>query len=318
MGAAKGAQMMVLDAREFARVRHWIYRNARPVDLARWRYHFHSGAREDVLCALAAYQNADGGMGHALEADSWNPNSTPMQCSTAIDILREIDWHETEHPLVRNLLRYLDSGAEFVAGRWLNVVPSNNDYPHAPWWHTDSTSTSHSEYNPTAILAGFILEYADRESALYQRGITIAQELLTSFACEPHLAMHPLLCVAHLLRSIGRAGLQNALDLEQLTLLADEQAGKSIRQDADGWDGYTFRPSHWIKSPASALYNQNKALVERELDYLLSHRNAAGIWDITWRWESYPDEFAISANWWQADIAIKNVLLLDAFDRVER
>ena len=268
--------------------------------------------------ALAAYQNADGGMGHALEADSWNPNSTPLQCRTAIEILQEIGFDDASHHLVRGLLCYLDSGVDFVAGRWLNAVPSNNDYPHAPWLHTHSTSTSRSEYEPSAVLAGFILENADRGSAQYSRGLAIAHELVAFFGRDPQLAMHPLLCVAHLLHSIARAGLQSEFEHERLCRLADEQAEKSILQDADGWDGYAFRPSHWIKFPASVLYDRNKALVERELDYLLSHRNAAGVWDLTWRWEGYPAEFAISANWWQADIAIKNVLLLDAFGRVER
>jgi len=309
---------MILTGREFEAISRWIYRNARPLDLARWRYHFGGGARDDVLTALAAYQNPDGGMGHALEADAWNPNSAPIQCSTAIDILRQVGFDDAGHDLVRGLLRYLDSEADFVAGRWLNVVPSNNDYPHAPWWHSDSTSASHSEYNPTAILAGFILEYADRESPLHRRGLAIAQELLASFGREPQLTMHPLLCVAHLLQSIARAGLQGEFAHERLSRLADEQAQESIRQDADGWDGYAFRPSRWIESPASALYSANRELVDRELDHLLLHRNAAGVWDISWRWEAYPREFALCENWWQADVAIKNVLFHDAFGRVER
>ncbi|WP_209443676.1 hypothetical protein [Paenibacillus camerounensis] len=56
---------------------------------------------------------------------------------------------------------------------WRNVIASNNEYPHAPWWHTDSDST----FNPTAILAGFILQHADRESLLFARGLEIAKEL---------------------------------------------------------------------------------------------------------------------------------------------
>lgn len=29
-----------------------MYRNARPLDLARWKYHFENGRKEDVLAAL--------------------------------------------------------------------------------------------------------------------------------------------------------------------------------------------------------------------------------------------------------------------------
>ena len=53
----------------------FIYKNARPLDLARWKYIFEGGGKEDVLTALAAYQKEDGGIGHALEPDCWNPQS---------------------------------------------------------------------------------------------------------------------------------------------------------------------------------------------------------------------------------------------------
>ena len=48
---------------------NFIYRNARPLDLARWQYLFEDGGRENVLNILASYQNEDGGFGHALEPD---------------------------------------------------------------------------------------------------------------------------------------------------------------------------------------------------------------------------------------------------------
>ena len=57
------------------KAREFIYRNARPLDYARWRYLFEDGKREDVLRILAAYQNEDGGFGHGLEADCLNPDS---------------------------------------------------------------------------------------------------------------------------------------------------------------------------------------------------------------------------------------------------
>ena len=35
------------------------YRNARPLDMARWKYMLENGSKEDVLNALIAYQNED-------------------------------------------------------------------------------------------------------------------------------------------------------------------------------------------------------------------------------------------------------------------
>ena len=136
----------------FEKARVFVYRNARPLDLARWQYHFENGSKEAVLTALAAYQNEDGGFGHALEPDAWNPNSAPIQTWTATEILREIYFTDNTHPIIAGILRYLDSGAEFTGHFWYNAPGSNNDYPHAPWWHTESDSTCHNDYNPTACL----------------------------------------------------------------------------------------------------------------------------------------------------------------------
>lgn len=44
----------------FNNARQFIYRNARPLDIARWQYHFENSSKDAVLTALAAYQNTDG------------------------------------------------------------------------------------------------------------------------------------------------------------------------------------------------------------------------------------------------------------------
>lgn len=58
----------------FEKARKYIYRQARPLDFARWQYHFENGTKENVLVALSMYQNNDGGFGHGLESDCFNPN----------------------------------------------------------------------------------------------------------------------------------------------------------------------------------------------------------------------------------------------------
>ena len=77
----------------FTKAREFIYRNARPLDLARFQYHFENGSKEAVMSALSYYQNADGGFGSAVEPDCWNPNSIPLHSGSAGDIIaREIDF----------------------------------------------------------------------------------------------------------------------------------------------------------------------------------------------------------------------------------
>jgi hypothetical protein len=98
----------------FNNARSFIYRNARPLDIARWQYHFEGGSREAILTALAAYQNEDGGFGHALEPDAWNPNSSPIQTWVAMEILREIGFTDSSHPIMKGILTYLANSQNFT------------------------------------------------------------------------------------------------------------------------------------------------------------------------------------------------------------
>lgn len=88
---------MKLAQEDYKRITNWVYRNARPLDLARWKYHFEDGDLPAVLEALAAYQNEDGGFGHALEPDAWNPHSSPIQTATAVERLLEVHLQDNSH-----------------------------------------------------------------------------------------------------------------------------------------------------------------------------------------------------------------------------
>ena len=38
-----------------------------------------------------------------------------------------------------------------------------------------------------------------------------------------------------------------------------------------------------------------------------------GSWEIPWQWDDYPDEWAISRNWWKCHVIISNLLYLKGF-----
>ena len=160
----------------YEKARAFMYRCARPLELALWQYHFEGGSAENVLHALSFYQNEDGGFGHALEADNWNPHSSPLTTQTATEILYAVN-APADHPIVQNTLRYLDSGADFdtMHRQWPGSVPTNNEHPHAIWWTYEADKEAY-QYNPTVGLAAFMLHYADRDSAVYRKGLALARE----------------------------------------------------------------------------------------------------------------------------------------------
>ena len=301
----------------FEQARSFIRRSARPLDLARWQYHFEDGPQEAVLRALAAYQNPDGGFGHALEADSFNPHSCPIQTLTAAAILREIGLSDPSHPIIQGMLRYLDSGADFDSQhrQWLNVVPSNNDYPCAIWWKYGDKGSAF-RYNPTAGLAGFVIRHADPDSALYRSACDIAREAV-HWLCtqEPFAEQHVASCFIALYDSCAadRAPFDTAALRDRL--------GRMIQLTLDGvaekWGKeYAALPSDLITSLDSPFYAENADVVAAQCDYIRRSQLPDGSFIVPWQWWNDDKGFDLAENWWKSDIIIRNMLFLREFDRL--
>ena len=296
----------------FKKAKEFIYRNARPLDLARWQYHFENGSREPVLKALSYYQNEDGGFGHALEADAWNPNSSPIQTWCAIEILREINFTDAEHPMMQGVLTYLASGKDFEGKFWYNTVKSNNDYPHAPWWHTESESTCHTDYNPTAYFAGFIIQFSDKDSDLYQLGCRIAKEAYEAYVSQGFLNdMHTALCYIRLAESIEESGQTDVINLSALKAKLVEQVKNSITRNKSEWEtSYVCKPSQFFNSKNSIFYADNKELADYECTFIEKTQLSDGSWTVPWGWADYPEQWAVAKNWWKSNGILVNMLYL--------
>ena len=160
----------------YTAAKKFILKNSRPLDMARWNYLFEDGSKEDVIKVLKTYQNDDGGFANALEPDCWNINSTPLQTWVATQIIKEINLDDKNHPIIKGILDYLSSKDEFDGHRWhgLNTVVTNDNYPHAPWW--SYKQKQELTYNPTASLIGFILKYAEKDTAIYRSACELSKE----------------------------------------------------------------------------------------------------------------------------------------------
>jgi hypothetical protein len=303
----------------YKKVRAFLYRHARPLDIARFQYHFENGGLEaGVLTALAVYQNEDGGFGHALEADAWNPNSTPIQTWTATEILKEIGFTNTDHPIIQGILRYLASGKDFEGRFWHNAVTSNNEYPHAPWWRAESDSVSRNDYNPTACLAGFIMRFANRDSELFRLGRRIAKEAFETYITGELIEdMHTAACFCRLLEYTIEAGVTDVFDTSVLQEKLRRQVKHSITANTSAWKtGYVCKPSQFFNTRNSDYYADNKEIADYECEYIEKSQLADGSWSIPWGWDDYPEEWVISKNWWKGNGAVQNLLYLKGMGRL--
>lgn len=300
----------------FDKARGFLYRNARPLDLTRFQYHFEGAGRDGVLKALACYQNPDGGFGHGLEEDCWNPHSAPVQTWAATEILREIGLTDPAHPIVQGILRYLASGQDFDGHFWYGSLKSNNDFPHAPWWHTDSDSNHGEDYNPTACLAGFAVRYAEKDSKLYRLGCRLTQEAFAQLMEGAHENdMHTTACYLRMLYYIKAAGAA-CLDTDALQNTLTRLVNDTLTKDPAEWErGYCCKPSQYFGSKTSVFYPAHQDLADRECDFILKTQRDDGSWDIPWAWSDYPEEWAVSKNWWGSNVILSNLLYLKGMGR---
>lgn len=299
----------------FEQARSFVYRNARPLELAVFHYHFENGSREDILNALSYYQNSDGGFGNGLEADSLNPNSSPLQTSTACDILHGIGFTNSQHPIVQGILRYFSSGDSFDGSRWLACIESNNRFPHAEWWNTENAHW-HSPYNPTADIAGFIIRHTEHESELYALGVKTAKWAVEGLLNADSIDMGVGSCYVRLGEYLEESKATALIPYDLFKAKLHKSVCALINTDVSTWSDYTCKPSQFIRSRDSEFYEANKELAEYECDYIIENQCADGSWDIPWKWVEYPEEWAVSKNWWKSNVIIQNLLYLKAFGRI--
>ena len=230
--------MKKLSLADYRKLRRLVFRWASPLIFTQWRCAFEGGDPEDVLSVLACYQNEDGGFGHALEANCWNPNSSPYVTSFAIGVIEGLfglryAFTDRNHPVLRGILDYLASGAHATETGWLGMtgIPSNNDYSHAPWFHHDPSAPPDAT-DPKSI-AEFVLTYGDSESALYQK----------------------------------------ALRMEKV-LPKEKPIPDFSRYDPAEFICWEPLPTDVVDSPDSPLYPEYKYLVEAELDGIVDRLHA--------------------------------------------
>ena len=313
--------MPKLRKESFEEIRAWIYRNARQIELASWQYEFENGSRDAVVSALSRYQNRDGGFGNTLEPDCWNPDSSPYTTLYAIEKLNSVNFTDVNHPVMQGIIRFLESGKYFNGNGWLFSIPSNNNYPRAPWWTYDTEANEHEHRGITLGLVSFILRFAAKESKLYGLAFSLAENLISIAKEQDNMGDMGISGYCALLETLSKLGLSEQFDMKLLSAALKELVDEAIVRDISQWGNYVVRPSQFITSPGSPFYKGNEDIVGKELDYIIDTRPENSVWGITWHWwdnyEKYPREFAISENWWRAHGAIERLKFLRNFDRLD-
>ena len=296
-----------LDQQSFQRARDFISSHARPLERALFRLHFEGGAASDVLTALAAFQNPDGGFGNGLEPDIRLPKSSAIATSEAFEVLRQIDASTGREVRERAVQYVLDSYDPARPG-WPDVPQAVNEHPHAPWWQrSDGPQAGHEGVwgNPDADLIGALHDHAPIVPASILEEMTrlALQRLDAAEQVPPYVAR----CYLRLARAAPTA--RQKIE----SRLCEEATG--IMAQIDG----TSLQSFWLaETPDSTFAQAIAPEVASNLDTEIRRQSEDGSWKPQWSWfGNYPEVWEIAGLEWSGVLTLVTLRSLRAWGRLE-
>ena len=297
--------------------RTYLATAGRAVDQARFAFHVDGGSATAVLTALAAYQNGDGGFGHALEPDLRTLASSAVATQQGFNLLREVG-ATSDEPLVQRAVAYLLATLDKTRLCWEIVPAAVADAPHAPWWEYAKIAESFAGFlaNPRAALIGFLWEH----QALVPQALLdqLLDAQLTHLAVQPTDAgidMHELPCYV----TLATTSQLPAQYRQQITTLLQARVQGKVATDRGAFGGYQLLPLDVAPTPDALLATTvDRSALDAHLDYLLESQLPDGSWPIPWSWD-----FVDAAAWaqaerdWKGFIAVNRLKMLAAYGRIE-
>src|SRR5262245_43649496 len=296
-------------AADLAAAEEFVWRNARLIDRRRYEYLFAGGSAEPVVAALAAYQNEDGGFGHALEPDGRGSASQPAHVHAALAVLDEVG--RLRGPMVQRAVDYLGT-VTTAAGGVPVALPTIKLAPRAPWWEVgDDVAAS---LLPTAALVGLL-----RKNGFEHPWLAGAEQFCWR-AVEGLEATHPYeveACLPFLDHAADRGRAQRAgARLERLVraqALVAWDADPSGVQPAPGYGpGEVHTPLDYAPRPytlARAWFSDEQ--IGRDLDRLAGGQRDDGGW--TFNWRAWNDATTLE---WRAAVTVRALSTLSAHGRL--
>lgn len=303
-----------LSRESFERAVNFIRTDARPLDRARFAFHFENGGRDAVIAELAKFQNADGGFQSLLESDTRWMGSSGLAAMKALKVFSEVGAPASD-PHIRAIVKYLVATFDEKAGSWHALPKAANGAPHAPWWDVKDDlgrSEVESPVFPTAALAGYLRAYASLLPPAFLDRVT-ASCLNYLEAAPVNMAMPDIDALSVLVNYLPLT--ERAAAVQKLkAALAEETV-----VDPQKWSEYNIRPLTFVHSPDSPLYSGLTAAVNLNLDYMVSTQKPDGGWGLTWSWaDRDAAAWNVAEREWRGVMTLENLEILTAFHRVSR
>lgn len=286
----------------------FINETARPFEKAVYDVLYNNHPVDRALMELRKFQNEDGGFGHGLEADNWNPNSNPIATNDAIIWLYRMNAFASAKDIVEGIVRYLESHDSFDEDekKWLFAIESNKDYPHASWWEKNDSGIC--GFNPTVSLATFMICYGSRD-ALYEE---ILRDALSYLKIADTMLGDSLKCYLLSYELLKEHGITDIIDLDVLRKLLSDWIVKTICPDIEKYGvEYVTAPSDIFSGMYMKFVSEEiKPMIKAELDIIGKLQKEDGGFDISWQWYTEYEEFHQARIWWRPRVTLEKLLFV--------
>jgi hypothetical protein len=266
---------MGIQSKLLERARAFVYNNARLLDRRRFEYFFEGGSKEAVLSSLAAYQNEDGGFGHALEPDIRCPMSQPVPVELALTIMDEIQCYDPA--IFKGIIRYLKQ-ITLPAGGVPLAFRNINEYPHAPWWTTEQDHIAN--INPTGHIMGLMYKQQINTDVhfeeWFQRTTTYIWNHIENE--KPNGYHDGIQWITFLEHTPERSRAES-----HLSVLEQWLTGPGIIEQDVNAEGYVHKVLDWAPSRDSyAARLISEEVIQQHLSHLVGQQQEDGGWPINW------------------------------------
>jgi hypothetical protein len=277
----------------------FIWENARLLERAIFEYHFCGGSGERIVEILRAYQNKDGGFGHALEPDLRAPDSHPLFVEFGLRTLYECDLRDSE--MAYKVCGFLSQHADLEQGI-PTILPSLRVYPRAAHWNNQTAELP--SFDRLTGLVGLVSWQGVRHPWLTKA----VKVCVKSIATTKYTDAHTILTAFCLLESLPKR------------MTTDDLFGKLAKEllKADFFcadvpvTGYGLTPLAFAPTPDSycrGIFSDSQ--IQAHLKDLESKQEDDGGWPI--QWES-PGGMAY---WeWRSHKTLSALFTLRAYGRI--
>ncbi len=305
--------MKTLDQKYIDLFDDFLLDKGRLIDNKLFTYHFKNGNPIDVIKALKVYQNKDGGFGQGLEPDFRMPDSSAIDTSIGLRILKEFDDHKLVKPMISRAVKYLESTFDKNRKGWFAVPKEVNDYPHTPWWHYDEeqkmTAIDKNWGNPSAELIGYLYKYKKFVNKLdVEKLVDNAIEYINNK--QEFNSENELFCYVELYKLLPEKYQEQIKDKISLGI------SNVIEYDRDKWTDYVPLPLDFISKPDDYWFGIKIEKVEENLDFYVGLIEENTVVDPPWGKDYYKEGLKRSYNNWKGILTLDILKRLDYFDRI--